>query len=482
MQVHILGNTPQIRGLQLEKLTELILESKGYKNLIKRQISSGGHELDIAGELQVPMVGRDQTIVVICECKAHAKPIGTTDWLKFLGKVYLEEVNSNGQVNGCFISLNGVNGNVSGSYKQLKEKKKDNIELVSGDDLFKALLDLFPSTDHQRNGALIAQQTRRKVTNLSLAYYESRLYWVFSFEGDVYTALNETGDSIEEDSDIASLLKESVSGEYIDLKLEKERLDNERNTESKIYTALAASNGTAEKSALLDTTKKIFEKSKQEFSDDIYRTVLEIIDEQPFIEFEGSDITFDVIDIKNRVLFFKRVFGVGVSPDLLTSDFYKELIDEELIDEIENIQCGVEVRKESRDMCLKTLFLSPSALSLSVNEIQIITNHRKNQPKGTAQLDDHDSNLYLRMIVEKFMEDYENPMLTTFFFSHVGIEELDFSFDIKLKTKAGIFMEHENRRRLGIGQMSEEYGGQLIRILSLNDAPEPWERYGEENG
>jgi hypothetical protein len=136
-----LGHTPQIRGLQLEKLTELILENKGYKNITTRQISSGGHELDIAGELQVPMVSkRVQNIVVICECKAHAKPIGTTDWLKFLGKVYLEEVNSNSQVNGCFISLNGVNGNVSGSYKQLKEKGKDNIELVSGDDLFKAFV------------------------------------------------------------------------------------------------------------------------------------------------------------------------------------------------------------------------------------------------------------------------------------------------------------------------------------------------------
>jgi hypothetical protein len=294
-----LGHTPQIRGLQLEKLTELILESKGYNNLIKRQISSGGHELDIAGELQVPMIGRGQTIVVICECKAHAKPIGTTDWLKFLGKVYLQEVNSNGQVNGCFISLNGVNGNVSGSYKQLKEKGKDNIELVSGDDLFKALLVLFPDADRQRSGALIAQQTRRKITNLSLAYYESRLYWVFSLEGDVYTVLNETGDCITECSETATLLKESVSGEYIDLKLEKERLENEQNTESKIYAVLATSCGASEKHALLNATRVLFEKSKQEFSDDIYLSVLDIINEQPFIRLEGSALTLDVTDIEN---------------------------------------------------------------------------------------------------------------------------------------------------------------------------------------
>lgn len=197
---------------------------------------------------------------------------------------------------------------------------------------------------------------------------------------------------------------------------------------------------------------------------------------------ESSALTLDVTDIENRILFFKRVLGIGVSPDLLISDFYRRLINDELIDAIENIQCGIEVSDENKDMCLKTLFLSPSALSVSINEIQLITHHRKTQPEGTAQLDEHDANLYLRMIIEKFMKDYENPILTTFFFSHVGAEELDFSFDVKLKTKSGIFMEHKNRRRLGIGQMSEEYGGQLIRILSLNDASEPWERYGEDNG
>jgi hypothetical protein len=56
---------------------------------------------------------------VIGECKAYIKPIALPDWLKFLGKIFSAEI-SGTQVQGCFIALLGVNGNVIGHYDAIE--------------------------------------------------------------------------------------------------------------------------------------------------------------------------------------------------------------------------------------------------------------------------------------------------------------------------------------------------------------------------
>ncbi|MGE6778407.1 restriction endonuclease [Vreelandella titanicae] len=482
MLVQILGKTPQEKGLQLEELVSSVLKERGYSNLVKRHISSGGHEIDIHGEVTVPLMGKTQTIDVICECKAHAKPINTTDWLKFLGKVYVEESNTNGQISACFISLSGVNGNVWGSYKQLKENKRDNIELISGEELEKILYEIFLSANDINHRSIIEQQTSRNIISVSLAYRDNNIYWVFGLAGDTFTVLDRNGAALEPVSEIIEILCEATPGELVDLRLEKDRLEAERSVESHIYTALSANSGKSTVDELRDELSKAFVSEGKELSPNIFESVNASILFFDFIKNEDGVVSLDIIDNPNKIAFFNRLLAVGVSPKILSSSFYEELFDSSLLDEVERIQYGLKIDRDDREMLLKTIAISPSALAVAINEVQLITHHRKTQPEAVEQLDDHDKKLFLRMICERFMQDFENPILTSYYFNHVNLEEVDFNFDVKFKTRTGIHVEHQNRKRSGIGKMSDEYGGKLIRILALNESPEPWERYKQDEG
>lgn len=481
MNVLVLGDTPQERGLQLEELTKKVLEHLEYKNFSLREISSGGHEIDLYCERELGQISRPQTIGMICECKAHEKPINTTDWLKFLGKVYLENVNSKNMIYGCFISLSGVNGNVAGSYKKLKEENHD-VELVSGEALYKALMEIYSNPTQERNTRLVGQQTNRKILGLTLAYYESSLYWVFSLEGDVYTVMNESGENLKIEDKATVLLSERVSGLYLDLAQEKERIETEKTTESAIYSSLAVSDGSLNKDVLFEAVQLIFEKSNLELSLDLYKAVQGYVLEQPFVSCTEDSVAIDISTVEKKIQFIRRAFSVIPSVNLLSSNFYTALIDDELLDEIEVIQGNLKLDDEARKICLKTLVASPSALNLALNEIQLITTHRKDISEVDKRMDEYDRALLLKLIVEKFTQDYQGSYLTDYYFSNMGFEELDMSISVKIKSKTNIYLEHESRQRLGIGRMTESEGGQLVRVLKLNDMPEPWEIDSLETG
>ncbi len=138
MELIILGTNTDDKGTQLESLTQFLLGELGYTDIVVNEIKAGGQEIDIRAERRFPSMGGEQTFRVICECKAHKTPIAMPDWLKFLGKVFVEETQLNRRVNGCLIALSGVNGNVAGSFDALCETG-ERIELITGDGLVRLL-------------------------------------------------------------------------------------------------------------------------------------------------------------------------------------------------------------------------------------------------------------------------------------------------------------------------------------------------------
>lgn len=92
MEVIILGKNSDDKGTQLEKLTEAILKNLGYTDVSTSEIGAGGFELDVTAEFLQPGIGNTTKRLTICECKAHRKPISTTDWMKFLGKIFTHEL------------------------------------------------------------------------------------------------------------------------------------------------------------------------------------------------------------------------------------------------------------------------------------------------------------------------------------------------------------------------------------------------------
>lgn len=141
MRLIIVGKSNDDKGSQLERLTKKILEHQGFENLITNVQVAGASELDVIG-VKVEKTGiRFIEQPILCECKAHAKPIVMNDWLKFIGKLFIER-KTKPQTIGLMLALSGANGNVVGSYE--KDFADDSsIQLIANDDLIKLIQELY---------------------------------------------------------------------------------------------------------------------------------------------------------------------------------------------------------------------------------------------------------------------------------------------------------------------------------------------------
>ncbi len=218
----ILGANSDDKGTQLENLTRAILETRRYQNVCRDWIGAGGDEIDVVGEFPAPMIGSGKLFKLICECKAYKAAVTLPDWLKFCGKVYIARQTSNPDTHGCFIALSGVNGNVRGSYDQLRAHN-GNIELITGDDLLAAVRTVYPHHDRRVVLGRVKALTDRVVTESDLAYRGGQVYWLVLFENAAYTVLTASGSSLSQEE--ASVLRPIIEAAqavatYVDLQQE----------------------------------------------------------------------------------------------------------------------------------------------------------------------------------------------------------------------------------------------------------------------
>ena len=142
MKVFIYGKNSDDKGTQLEALTASILKNMGY-TISRNEISSGGSELDVVATKKEPIGG---DICLICECKARNDLVSMNDWLKFIGKVYLEQ-RKNQMTYGLMIALSGANGYVLGSNKDLKTENF--ISLITNEELMGQIQSVHPMMPQQ---------------------------------------------------------------------------------------------------------------------------------------------------------------------------------------------------------------------------------------------------------------------------------------------------------------------------------------------
>ena len=223
MQLIILGKTSDDKGTQLEKLTASILKQQGYTSIFTNVVNAGASEVDVTATFNQPFMGTPIVHEVIGECKSYNKPIALPEWIKFLGKIFSEEV-SGKKVQGCFIALSGVNSNVVGHYNTIKPNRPD-IILLSGEALLTVLKNHFELRPIEEILIIIKDLTQKQPVNSAVCYYDERLYWRVSFTDNSYTLLNNLGETLitEDASKLHELIiKESDLLTFIDLKAEKE--------------------------------------------------------------------------------------------------------------------------------------------------------------------------------------------------------------------------------------------------------------------
>ncbi|WP_419765401.1 MAG: hypothetical protein ACNI28_02895 [Arcobacter sp.] len=474
MKIYVLGSNPQERGKQLENLTEKILELKGYKKIINREISTGGHEIDLRAVKEQEIINITEQIHLICECKAHVKPTNTTDWLKFLGKLYLEESKTQEKMYACFISLYGVNGNVSGSYEDLKNKKK-NIEIITGEDLLSILSKLYNLSEIDILKRNINQYTKNNILNISMLYY-NKLYWLVEFSRDLFTILESDGSDIQSNDNLIEMAKDFTNGNFTNIIQEKEKSDIIELYEKFFILILMESEIELTKETLLNEFKSYLKQSNIKYHKNYVFEALKHIKDRDFIISDDDKFLLSLNSINDKLLFYKFLLENQILLKSLNTNIYQKYIDFDLLEAIIKIQHNIILSEEEKTKFLNFIKMSPSSLSLVLYEIDLIVNHRKKSNDFSETMEIADKNILFMLLHQKLEMDFNNKVFNDFYYLHNLVEELEVEHLIKLKDKTKVILENKNKKRLGIGQMADEYNNQLIPVLLLENAPEPWEK------
>lgn len=123
--IRVLGKTKKEQGDSFEKLMKKALDSAGYEDF-RMDSHKTGREIDIIAKHKV--TGQP----IICECKAHGKPIGSDDINKFYG-VYDREYQLDNRFVGLLFSLSGFISTAIASYEEMTSGVRSRFLLLDAD-------------------------------------------------------------------------------------------------------------------------------------------------------------------------------------------------------------------------------------------------------------------------------------------------------------------------------------------------------------
>jgi hypothetical protein len=472
-----------MKGAQLEILTHDILAKMGCKNIQRNFVSSGGEEIDLTADYPLPSVGTVQNRRMVCECKAYSKAVDMPPWLKFLGMVYSEEIRLGSEVSGCFIALSGVNGNVSGHYDELRTKKQ-NLNLVKGDTLQSELKRIHGLCDLDDVNRSLAKFTMRKYRSLETAYYNRTVYWIVMFDDEAYTILSSNGDPKDEGIDeLKIMVEKSLSAKtFVSLKLEAEAQRRAAQAKKWILSELLKNDAHLKQSALKANRAFAFTASEiNEAGNDLVTSGwLAMTDELSAWILRSTEET---ALYKDLVQVYKFLFSGEPGFDvlgLLKSDFYMSHIDTQLVAEIQRIQGNLPLSSEDKDLVIKILKWSASAMLYSVQPDEMIVSHRLD-PKFVPdeRMDRFDRNYFFGQVYRSINSDLNKHPARHYLLEMFKIREIHSKQKILVKSSDGVELETDLDQRVGIGYLADGFrgpdGSNTILMLLMEDAPEPWD-------
>jgi hypothetical protein len=482
----VLGKSSDDKGTQLEKLTHTLLSAMGYTNIVINEIRSGGEEIDLRADYEFQSVGGRQTSRLICECKAHKEPSRMSDWLKFLGKILSEEIRQGCQIHACFIALGGINGNVSGHYSDIKSRRVD-IALVTGEALFEHVTRLFNVCNLEAVNNTVRRFTDRQIRSVEIAYYEERVFWVVILEEGAYTFLGANGDLLE--GDVTEELKpliESVlaATPYINLREEAEASRRAIRVAKAVLSDLIINDGSS--------TFDAISVNNDEFTEEELKQIVADLEQQDLVVQSGSGTDL-YLPQEDDAAFYEKLIGLYrfllageiTLPMItaITSPYYINHINEELIARIQEIQGNIPLSLEEIRQARYLLKWSPTALAWALHPDEMIVNHRAETHLSNETFKrDSDSfcrNFFLRKLYTFFKNDFRRAVLRPIFYNVHKLREIETRETVLIKSATCLVLQGDIRERLSIGQLGDGYvgpdGSDWILMSALDSTPEPWE-------
>lgn len=421
----VLGHSSDDKGTQLETLTASILSSLKYTDIIMNVVGKGGNELDVVAKYSTPHISGDLIHPVVCECKAYKSKVDITDWLKFLGKFYTARLEDS-KAMGIMIALSGANGNVVGAYDGIL-KKNVPISLVSGDDLLKSLASVFKMPPYDIIRKKVSYYTDDHIHSCDLLYYDSEIYWSIKFK-DRYTILSSQGDCLEVGSEIDLVSMNGFKLPYVNL-AEETFTRQKRLLINKliIYKLLNDESGNS-KNELMEYCARMGYAIVDENEFD------SLLLENPFVANNGSQYEFHH---STPIAFYQYYLQLVYPMDIIKTRYYQENIDSDLIKEIERVQGGIQIPKESYENCLLMLRYSPNSLSYAVIADEAITRNRQDGKAIFPEIEAIHTSWFLRKVTSSFNQDSSNVDLIQILYNEFGIQGVNLSSNISIQTQTG---------------------------------------------
>lgn len=458
MRVFVYGKSSDDKGHQLEALMAAILKNLGYDRVILNERDTGGHEVDVTATKKEP-IGEDTTL--ICECKALKSLVETTDWLKFVGKIYLAH-RKDSRTQGLMVALSGVNGHVMGNYKEIKEDKF--ITLITNEDIYEYITQLHSMMPEKDVIQAISQYTRKDVVCANIIYYDNLYYWQVCFPNGEYTILKDDLSNV--DDDILTCFKEMIesqtdSRQYIDIKEEQEAIQRRSFIRSLILSyTLDKLRTLKEITDWINTVREGLNVTQSEIEEGVASI--------PFLS-KSDDGKVSVIDENDIdfIEFYRFILHDTVSTKVMATDFYKNHINESLLEKIKVLQKGIKIPEEIIIECLFLMKHSPSALAYSINEDKALTRYRNMDKAIFQNIEKAHTEWFMDNVMRGFIVDYNNGALCEYYLDIEKIASIELHTDLKIFKDGEEPREIHHYKAQCIGHLGEEYGGQAVLMVKI---------------
>lgn len=416
MKLIILGKSKDDKGTQLEQLTSRILQSQGYSNIVNNVQVSGASELDVTAS-KIERVGvNDIATPVICECKAHEKPISMTDWLKFIGKVHIARKNEPRTI-GLMLALSGANGAVVGS--ATSDFKDDPcVQLIANDDIIELLSKVYNLQEPNIIKDQLAHWPIPAIADIYPVYYNFHIWWLIGCEDGHFTICHSESKpaTADEVSDILPLLPTATiyqANGFIDILNRIETGVQMRQIEKLIVAELL-------KKSPQDM------KSLRQLYNGIDENLFDAsINNSMFISIEEDNNKLKLCDFSsiNKAEIYRFLLDGGCPVDVFSTEFYQNNIDENLLEQIWTIQGGFRLPGYYIEKCLQLLHLSPSALAYALKRDGFF--HAAPAMSGNQKMMNLYYEHFMGQLHDCFINDLKNTELSNYYFHTHNINKVN---------------------------------------------------------
>ena len=461
MRLFVYGKNKDDKGTQLEALTTALLKGMGFV-VVRNEVTSGGNELDVVATKK-EAIGGD--INLICECKAHNNLITMNDWLKFIGKLHLEQ-RKNQLTHGLMIALSGANGNVLGSYNDIKT---DNyITLITNEDIFGYILTTHVMATERQVADVVGLYTRKDIVEINIIYYDNCYYWHICFPSGEYTLLKDNFSDVE--SNRLSAFKGMIESQtnsrlYVDIKEEYEAIQRRSLIRTLVLSyTLDQEHTFKEIEDWINTNKTDLNVTFEE--------VEESVKAIPYLSvgIGGSVSVIEESDI-DFLEFYRFTLTDTVSTRVMSTRFYKDHINRELLDCIKRLQKNIQIPEENIEECLFLIKHSPSALAYTIYEDKAITRYRSKNKAIFPNIEKAHTEWFLDNVMRGFIADYNNGSLSEYYLDTEKIASIELHTNLKIFKEEQEPREVHHYKAMCLGRLGPEYNNKAVLMVKIPEVP-----------